>query len=113
MPRGRLITLSDATELADRGGTSGERLYLRGNFVVTASRDNRAVLRSNSTLGNVIGSVTKKPSTRVIVDFPAGSQPPGEQSDLSRDHMRPFEIREIRRGSDGQINIYVREITTQ
>ena len=106
MPRGRLIALADAAELADRGGTGGERLYLRGNFVVTAARDSRAVLRASNRLG-------RKPSIRVIVDFPAGSTPPQEHSEVTRDHLRPFEIREIRRGSDGQINIFAREITTE
>ncbi len=111
MPRGRLLGLSDAAELADRG-TGGERLYLRGNFVVTAARDNRAVLRSNSTLGNVIGSVTKQQQTRIIVEYPSGSATPKEKENFSRDEMRPFEIRDIKRSSDGQVNIYVREVTT-
>ena len=111
MPRGRLVNLAETSEIADRG-TGGERLYLRGNFVVTASGENRAVLRSNSTIGNAIASMTKGPTVRVIVDFPAGTQPPAERANVSRDESRPFEIRDIRKGTDGQINVYVREITT-
>lgn len=110
MPRGRLITLGDASDLAQRG-TGGERLYLRGNFVVTASGGSRAVLRSNSAFGGAINTLTRQAPTRVIVEFPAGQRPPAEQSNVSRDEMRPFEVREIRRGKDGQINVYVREIT--
>lgn len=110
MPRGRLVTLSEADDLAERG-TGGERLYLRGNFVVTATGDNRAVLRSSSRIGNVIESVTQQPGTRVIVEFPAGASIPGERSQVSRDEMRPFEIRDVQRGNDGQINIFVREVT--
>lgn len=107
MPRGRLISLTDAAELADRG-TAGERLYLRGNFVVTASRDSRAILRSSNRLGR--GG--RKPDVRVIVDFPAGNLPPEAHSEVARDHLRPFEIREIHRSNDGQINIFAREITS-
>ena len=111
MPRGRLVNLAETSDLAERGA-GGERLYLRGSFVVTASGENRAVLRSSSTLGNALASVTKTPATRIIVEFPAGTQPPPERTSLSRDEQRPFEIRDIRRGNDGQINIYVREVTT-
>ena len=94
--------------LAERG-TSGERLYLRGQFVVTASSEGRAVLRSQKGISTLI-----KPgsgNTRVIVEFPAGHQPPAEGSSFSRDEQRPFQITDVRRGADGQINVYVREIT--
>jgi hypothetical protein len=110
MPRGRVILPSDAAPLAD-SGLGGERLYLRGNFVVTASEDNRAVLRPQ--LG-AFGELLRLHggSTRVIVQYPAGIEPPAEGSTLSRDETRPFMITDVRRGSDGQINLYVREITT-
>jgi hypothetical protein len=110
MPRGRVIDPSDAAPLAD-SGLGGERLYLRGNFVVTASEENRAVLRPQTgLLTNLI-----KPgagATRVIVQYPAGIQPPMEGSTFARDESRPFMITDVRRGADGQINLYVREITT-
>jgi hypothetical protein len=96
--------------LADRG-TSGERIYLRGQFVVTASSEGRAVLRSQKSLTSLL-----KPgsgSTRVIVEFPAGVTPPAEGSSFSRDEQRPFQITDVRRGADGQINVYVREVTSQ
>jgi hypothetical protein len=110
MPRGRVIQPSDAAPLAE-SGLGGERLYLRGNFVVTASEENRAVLRPQA------GALTSliKPgagATRVIVQYPVGVQPPSEGSALSRDESRPFMITDVRRGADGQINLYVREITS-
>ena len=111
MPRGRLVTLSDASELADRG-TGGERLYLRGSFVVSTSSDNRAVLRSNSTLGNALATVTSSAPPRVIVEYPAGIQAPAKSATFSRDEARPFEIISVRREPNGQINIFAREITT-
>ncbi len=110
MPRGRVIDPADAAPLAD-SGIGGERLYLRGSFVVTASEENRAVLRPQE------GALTSliRPgagATRVIVEYPAGMQPPGEGTTVDRDETRPFMITDVRRGADGQINLYVREITT-
>jgi hypothetical protein len=110
MPRGRVILPSDAAPLAD-SGLGGERLYLRGSFVVTASEENRAVMRPQAGL---LGSLFRpgNGSTRVIVEYPSGVEPPVEGSTLARDDTRPFMITDVRRGADGQINLYVREITT-
>ncbi len=108
-PPGRTITPAEASAMADRGGELPERLYLRGDFVVTASGDNRAVLRAPSAPGDVGRNGTG--AARIIVEFPPSSLPPAEGSTLSRDENEGFEVREVRRGGDGQINIYVREIT--
>jgi len=110
MPRGRVIQPSDAAPLAD-SGLGGERLYLRGTFVVTAAEENRAVLRPQ---GGGLAAFMKPGAgaTRVIVQFPAGIQPPTEGSTVARDESRPFMITDVRRGADGQINLYVREIVT-
>jgi hypothetical protein len=110
MPRGRVIAPSDAAPLAETG-LGGERLYLRGNFVVTASEDNRAILRPQT---NALTAFLRSGSggTRVIVQYPAGIEPPLEGSTFARDESRPFMITDVRRGSDGAINLYVREITT-
>jgi len=107
MPRGRVIEPSDAAPLAD-SGLGGERLYLRGDFVVTASEENRAVLRpqSGAATGQAGGG------TRVIVQYPSGVEPPVEGSTFARDESRPFMITDVRRGADGQIDLYVREITS-
>lgn len=113
MPRGRLLSVSNAAELADRG-TGGERLYLSGQFIVTASGENRAVLRAKGSLLKSLNPLEKSPgsSTRILVEFPAGFQPPSEGATFSRDEMRPFEIRDVQRARDGTINVFVREITT-
>ncbi len=104
MPRGRLVTLEDASALADRG-VGGERLYLRGDFAVTASRDNRVVLRSSNSLDQAHAPVA-------VVEFPENSTVPSERQRFSRDGMRPFEVRDVQRRPDGRVTIYVREITT-
>ena len=110
MPRGRVIEPSDAAPLAETG-MGGERLYLRGNFVVTASEENRAVLRPQT---GAFSSMLKPGlgATRIIVQYPAGIAPPLEGSTFGRDESRPFMITDVRRGADGQINLYVREVTT-
>lgn len=108
MPRGRLLGVRETQQMADRG-TGGERVYLQGNFVVTASGQNRAVLRSQG--GGPLG-IGGTQNIRVIVDFPAGSNPPGEGSSVSRGADRPFLITDIKRTADGQVNVHVREITT-
>ncbi|RYD61447.1 MAG: hypothetical protein EOP83_17000 [Verrucomicrobiaceae bacterium] len=107
-PAGRVVTPKEASALADRGDL-GERIYLRGNFVVTASGENRAVLRTQGASGDP----TKPGSAaaRIIVEYPPSAVPPAEGATFSRDEQRGFEVRDVRRGADGQINIYVREIT--
>lgn len=107
-PAGRAVSPGEASALADRGDL-GERVYLRGNFVVTASGENRAVLRSQGATGDP----TKPGSAaaRIIVEYPPSAEPPAEGATFSRDETRGFEVRDVRRGADGQINIYVREIT--
>lgn len=108
MPRGRLVNVPDMSELADKG-LAGERVYLQGDFVVTASGQNRAVLRANS-VGAEAG-LGQKGNTRVIVQFPTGSRPPTEGSTFARDSRRPFLITDVKKGADGQVNVFVREIT--
>jgi len=110
MPRGRLLGVQDAPDLADRG-TSGERIYLQGSFVVTASGQNRAVLRSQAAVAETLGLKGRTSNIRIIAEFPAGSNPPSEGSTFSRDSKRPFQITEVRKSADGQVNVYVREVT--
>jgi hypothetical protein len=100
-PRGRLMDVGQSSTLADQGiGT--DPLYLRGDFTVTAARENRAVLRPRQT-GNE--------NVRIIVEFPKGLVVPQEGDSVGRAADRPFQIVDVRRGADGQLNIYVREIT--
>src|SRR5215471_4465751 len=49
MPLGRLIATGDLNDVADHG-TAGERIYLKGQFVVNFADANKAVLRPRTTL---------------------------------------------------------------
>jgi len=100
MPRGRLLDLDAARALA--GGSGDGINYLAGNFQVSASGQNRAVLRGGRGQQNI----------RVIVDFPQGSTPPGQGESVTRDARRPFQITNVEQGTDGQINVYAREVTS-
>jgi hypothetical protein len=100
-PRGRLIDPGQGSALADQG-IGSEPIYLRGDFTVTAARENRAVLRPKQG-GNE--------SVRIIAEFPKGLPVPQEGDSVGRAADRPFQIVDVRRGADGQVNIYVREIT--
>ncbi len=107
MPRGRLLNTPDATRLADQGPPS-ETLYLQGSFTVTAARGNTAILRPR---GGVLSGMGGR-EVRIIVEFPTSGGAPEEGASVSRASDRPFQITDVRKGSDGQLNIYVREITS-
>lgn len=109
MPVGRLITTSDLKDLADRG-LAGERVYLRGEFVVNFTESNRAVLRPKNKLTDTVMQLAGGgQNVRVIVEFPAGYTPPARGATVDRDAARPYEITEVRK-SDGVLNVFVREI---
>ena len=109
MPAGRLITISDLPDVAERG-LAGERVYLRGQFVVNFAEANRAVLRPKSGMAAAVLHFGAASSTRIIVEFPSGYTPPPQGSVVNRDEARPYEITEVRKQSDGQLNVFVREI---
>jgi hypothetical protein len=110
MPVGRLITLGDLRDLADRG-LAGERVYLKGQFVVNFTEPNRAVLRPKTGLTDAVLKLAGGgQNLRIIVDFPAGYTPPSRGATVTRDESRPYEITEVRKQSDGQLNVFVREI---
>ncbi|MGI8820696.1 MAG: hypothetical protein ACR2ID_07515 [Chthoniobacterales bacterium] len=109
MPAGRLITTSDLHDVAERG-MAGERIYLRGKFVVNFAEANRAVLRPKSNMAESVLRLGAPSSTRIIVEFPAGHAPPPQGSTVDRDEARPYEVTEVRKQSDGQLNVFVREI---
>jgi hypothetical protein len=108
MPIGRLIGPADLGDIADRG-LAGERVYLKGQFVVNFSDANRAVLRPRSRLATAMLHLGGS-STRIIVEFPAGYAPPTQGTVVSRDELRPLEITEVRKQEDGQLNVFAREI---
>ena len=103
-PAGRTLDTVGLQEVATNG-TRGERVYLKGQFVVNFADANRAVLRPTSGQS---GAPAR--NLRVIVDYPAGASLPNPGSTVSRDDARPYEITEVRRQSDGQLNVFVREI---
>src|SRR6266508_1987551 len=109
MPLGRLIGTGDLRDVAERG-LAGERVYLKGQFVVNFADANRAVLRPRTKLTDKVLHFGGGSSARIIVEFPAGYTPPQQGAVVSRDEMRPFEITEVRKQEDGQLNVFVREI---
>lgn len=111
MPRGRLISPQDVGEQLSQGGVGSERMYLQGSFVVTASGPNRAALRTQAAVAESLGFKGKASNIRIIVEYPTGTRPPSEGSTFSRDSRRPFHITDIRESPDGQINVWVREVT--
>lgn len=104
VPPARAISLDEVGPIAERGDV-GERLYLQGEFRVTASGTNRAVLRD--------ATKPDDQSPRVVVEYPPGSVPPQERQRFVRDGARPFLISSVRRGADDVVTIYVREIIKQ
>jgi hypothetical protein len=109
MPLGRLVGTSDLRDVAEHG-LAGERVYLKGQFVVNFSDANRAVLRPRTKLTDKVLHLGTGSATRIIVEFPSGYTPPQQGAAVSRDEMRPYEITEVRKQEDGQLNVFVREI---
>jgi hypothetical protein len=108
MPRGRLLDVDQTADLADKG-LGADIVYLKGDFTVTAARENRAILRPRQSLAD---RVMNRGKARIIAEFPRGTNLPQEGQNFQRSSERPFSITDVRKGADGQINIYVREITT-
>ncbi len=109
MPLGRLIGTGDLRDVADHR-LAGERVYLKGQFVVNFSDANKAVLRPRTKLTDKVLHFGGGSSTRIIVEYPAGYVPPRQGAEVSRDEQRPYEITEVRKQEDGQLNVFVREI---
>ena len=107
MPRGRFVAPTQFSDLAEQG-LAGERLYLQGDFAVTASGQDRSVLRYQSNNSSLTPDVTTK--MRIIVTYPAGVAPPAEGTTVARNQDRPLMITDVKKGNDGTVNIYVREI---
>jgi hypothetical protein len=109
MPLGRLIGTGDLRDVAEHG-LAGERVYLKGQFVVNFSEASKAVLRPRTKITDKVLHFGGSSSTRIIVEFPSGYTPPPQGATVSRDEMRPYEITEVRKEEDGQLNVFVREI---
>jgi hypothetical protein len=109
MPLGRLIGTGDLNDVADHG-LAGERIYLKGQFVVNFSDANKAVLRPRTSLTSKMLHFGGGSSMRIIVEFPRGYTPPPQGAVVNRDEVRPYEVTEVRKQEDGQLNVFVREI---
>jgi len=109
MPLGRLVGTSDLSDVAEHG-LAGERVYLKGQFVVNFSEANKAVLRPRTKLTDKVLHFGGGSSTRIIVEFQSGYTPPPQGATVNRDESRPYEITEVRKQEDGQLNVFVREI---
>src|SRR6202030_1090234 len=96
MPLGRLIGTGDLPDVAEHG-LAGERVYLKGQFVVNFSDANKAVLRPRTKLTDKVLHFGGGSSTRIIVEFPSGYTPPPQGATVSRDELRPYENTEVRK----------------
>ncbi len=106
-PAGRDIRVGELVSLSQRGGFSGEPVYLTGQFVVSAVGENR----EKGTRSAVMRSSTGGSKVRVLVDYPKDLPLPAEGAEVSRDEQRPYQIMDVRQVADGTLNVYVREIT--
>lgn len=109
MPRGRFVAPTQFSDLAAQG-LAGERLYLQGDFAVTASGQDRSVLRYQASATPTL-TPDRIAKTRIIVAYPPQTAPPAEGTTISRNQDRPFMITDVKKGNDGTVNVYVREIT--
>jgi hypothetical protein len=109
MPRGKLLDVDQTADLANKS-IGNDTIYLRGDFTVTVARDNRAILRPRQSLTD---RVFNRGKARIIAEFPRGTTIPREGENFQRSTDRPFAITDVRRGVDGQVNIYVREVTME
>jgi hypothetical protein len=57
--------------------------------------------------------VLNRGNARIIAEFPRGVPAPQIGQNFQRGAERPFQIVDVRKGADGQVNIYVREITSE
>src|SRR5207247_7155594 len=88
MPLGRLIGTGDLRDVAEHG-LAGERVYLKGQFVVNFSDANKAVLRPRSKLTAKMLQFGGGCSTRIIVEFTAGYVAPRQGAKVRRREQRP------------------------
>jgi hypothetical protein len=100
LPAGKNLPIEEVAQLAE--GDLKERTYLIGEFIVTASAQNRAVMRSDYTS-----------PIRLVVVYPDGINPPAEKTKLSRGNANPFLVTDVRKADDGLMTVYAREIVRE
>ena len=88
MPRGRLLDVDQTAELADKG-IGNATIYLRGDFTVTAVRDNRAVF-DRVSLWPIMFSIagTRVSSSNIRAEF----RPPAREKPFSVQRSDPFKL---------------------
>lgn len=105
-PFRRVVSTSEASRMVENF-SPGENMLLSGDFVVTGVLGQRVALRTTESLRDA-GADPTQPGTSaalIVVDFPAGTTPPAKDEILSRDTVRPFAVRDVIRGRNGQITI--------
>lgn len=103
LPPGRRLKSTELAAAGEAQFSKDERVYLTGQFFVQAVAEDRAVLLLSGT----------KPgpkTTRVIATFPAVKAVPAVGSEIARDDLRPFQVTDIRRTTDGSLTVYVKEL---
>ncbi len=107
---GRLIGTGDLNDVADRGLRRRTRLFerpIRGEFL----RGQQGCVASPHDVNEQSVALRRRfVDARIIVEFPRGYTPPPQGAVVNRDERRPYEITEVRKQDDGQLNVFVREI---
>ena len=83
--------------------------YLRGNFLVTASGDNKAVLRPQGGDAAAAGAPNMRVSIDGFSDRLGAAR--GRRDIHPGRRARGFQVVDVRRSQDGTVNVFVREIT--
>ncbi len=91
--------------------SASESVLLSGDFVVTGVLGQRVALRTTESLRDASADPTQPGTSAalIVVDFPAGVTPPAKDATFSRDASRPFAVRDVIRGRNGQITIVAAE----
>ena len=109
MPLGRLIATGDLNDVADHGARGRTHLLER-----TIRREFRRCEQGGAASAHDINKQSA-PLRRGFFDanhcgISPGYIPPRQGAVVNRDETRPYEITEVRKQEDGQLNVFVREI---
>lgn len=109
-PFRRVVSTSEVSRMVDNFSAS-ESVLLSGDFVVTGVLGQRVALRTTESLRDASADPTQPGTSAalIVVDFPAGTPPPAKDATFSRDASRPFAVRDVIRGRNGQITIVATE----
>jgi hypothetical protein len=105
LPTGREVTALEATMLSE-SDLSGQRLYLSGDYIVTANGDQKAAMRLAGDVG--VRRIENKPLIRVVVEYTGGSLAPAEKSRLSFNQTSGLQVQRVLKQTDGSFSVFVR-----